>query len=138
MATAVPGAPCMVIRVHPDVVIPKSYTFVSGIGSVTLTALIVAVSSTGGISCARSTPVGAGSAAALTQPVSLLPACIHPGFAASALYVSAAGELKAVGPVAIRHVGSLTTCAEVPLAYCTSSSSLSLGWAGCHGSPLDG
>ena len=52
MATAVPGVPCMVIRVHPDVVIGNWYTFVSAIGSVTLTGLIVAVPSTGGISCA--------------------------------------------------------------------------------------
>ena len=50
----------------------------------------------------------------------------------------AAGELKLVAPVATCHVGSLTTCAEVPLAYWTSSSSLSLGWAGCHASPLVG
>src|SRR5580658_2031028 len=111
MPTVVPAAPCIVIRVHPDVVIPKSYTFVSGSGCVTVTGLIVAVSSTGGISCARSTASGAGSAAALTQPV-LSPACFHPGCATRASYDSAAGELKLVGPVETCHVGSVTTCVE--------------------------
>src|SRR5579875_2723298 len=138
MATAVPGAPCIVMRAQPEVVSGNWYTFVSAIGSVTLTGLMVEVCSTGGISWARSVPAGAGSVAALTQPVPARPARVQPGLAASASQVSAAGELNVVAPVATCQAGSLTTWVVRPFAYVTSSSSLSLGWAGCHGSPLAG
>src|SRR5256885_17261328 len=109
MLPEVPAAPCMVRRAHPEVVMPKSCTFTAVRGSVTATGFLVAVFWMGGIDCARSTPVGAGTVTAAVHVFGSKPGEAHPDWTSRASYVSDWTLSAVVGPSAVTQLGALTT-----------------------------
>src|SRR5690349_21660466 len=97
------------------------------------TGRMVAVFSMGGIDCARSTPAGAATGTAGVHPLVSKPGDAQPDWTNRASYVSLWTLSAVVGPSAVSQPVSLSTRAERPSAYRTSSWNLTSGCAGCHG-----